>query len=170
MIGQLIRDGFLDAVFTTNFDTLLEEGIRNVVGRTVKVAAHSETVSDVLVTERCPKVIKLHGDYLFSDIKNTEEETKEITKGMHQRLRMFLRERGIIVLGYSGSDNSVMTLFEEMSYEGCFFPYGLYWLHLEASPPNGRVVSFVEQSKGKLLSIHDATTFLRELALRCTGP
>jgi hypothetical protein len=170
MIGRLVHSGFLDAVFTTNFDTLMEEGIYKVIGSAVKVAAHAETVSDILVTETCPKVIKLHGDYLFSDIRNTEEETKTITRSMHQKLRTFLSERGLIVLGYSGNDNSVMSLFEEMAYEGRFFPYGLYWLHLETSPPNGRVISFVEQSKGKLLPIQGATTFLIELASRCTGP
>ena len=82
MLAQLIRDGFTEAIFTTNFDSLIEDGIHNVLGRAAKVAAHMETVSDVLVTEPGPKVIKLHGDYLFSNIRNTEEETKAITKNM----------------------------------------------------------------------------------------
>ena len=62
-----------------------------------------------------------------------------------------------------------MSLLEEMAYDGGFFPYGLYWLHLETSKVNARIKDFVQQAKGKLLPIKEATVFLNDVVHRCTG-
>lgn len=166
-IAKLIETGHLDIVFTTNFDSLIEDAIRgNSNCSAPKVAAHSEPVADILLTEPGPKVIKLHGDYLFSDIKNTAQETEELTKNMRDKLRNVLAERGLIVLGYSGNDNSIMQIFEHMAFDGVFFPYGLYWLHLKDCPPRDRVTIFVKQAGGRLLAFDGAESFLSELSTR----
>jgi hypothetical protein len=166
-IAKLIALGCLDVVLTTNFDSLTEDAIRNNgICLAPKVAAHSQQISDVLLTEPGPKVIKLHGDYLFSDIKNTQEETVSITNNMREKLRNVLNERGLVVIGYSGNDNSVMSIFEQMAYDGGFFPYGLYWLQLEGSHPDNRVQSFMSQARGLIFTIKSAESFLTDIAQR----
>ncbi len=166
-IAKLIEHKYLEVIFTTNFDPLVEEAIRN-NGNCArpKVAAHSNSVKDVLITEPGPKVIKLHGDYLFSDIRTVEAETKKLTDDMRNKLRSFLNEHGLWVIGYSGNDDSVMKVFEEMNYDGGFFPYGLYWLYIEGHPPTDRVASFVREAGGQLLQINSAESLLEELARR----
>lgn len=166
-IAKLIEYDHFHIVFTTNFDPLIEEAVRN-NGKCLspKVAAHEDTVADVLMTEPGPKVIKLHGDYLFSDIKNTEDETSTINSNMRDKLRHVLNEKGLLVIGYSGSDNSIMSIFEQMVYDRGFFPFGLYWFHRVGSPPSDRVVSFVKHAGGQLHAIESADSFLNELADR----
>lgn len=166
-IAKLIELGYIDIILTTNFDSLIEDAIReNSNCLAPKVAAHSEPVADILLTEPGPKVIKLHGDYLFSDIKNTADETEKLTKNMRNKLRNVLAERGLVVIGSSGNDNSIMSIFEQMVFDGGFFPYGLYWLHLRKYPPRDRVKLFVKQAGGRLLGFDGAESFLSELSTR----
>jgi len=164
LIAKLIEIGHLEIIFTTNFDPLLEDAIReNENCLAPKIAAHSESVTDIKITESGPKIIKLHGDYLFSNIKNTAEETEQLTKNMREKLRSVLAEKGLVVLGYSGNDNSIISIFEQIAFDGGFFPYGLYWLHRSNSNPNGRVKDLIKKMGGKLIAIDDAETFLSEL-------
>ncbi len=166
-IASIVNSGYIDVILTTNFDSLLEDAIRSNGGCLApKVAAHSETIKDILLTEPGPKIAKLHGDYLFSDIKNTEEETRTLNDNMRNKLRSVLGERGLIVIGYSGNDNSIMSLLEQMGYDGGFFPYGLYWLYRSSNPPKMRVNEFVTKTGGKLLPINDAETLLVAISKR----
>jgi hypothetical protein len=169
-IAKLIELNYLDVIFTTNFDSLLEDAIRgNGNCLTPKVASHSDSIADVLLTEPGPKVIKLHGDYLFSDIRNTKEETERLTINMRQKLRSFLREKGLIVIGYSGNDHSIMSIFEQIAYNGESFPYGLYWLHLQDHPLGERVKVLINQAKGHFFALSSAEYTLNELSQRLGG-
>jgi len=166
-LAKLVEREFIQILLTTNFDSLIEDAIRgNGHCLTPKVAAHTDNIVDILLTEPGPKVAKLHGDYLFSDIRNTEEETRTLTENMRNKLRAILAERGLIVIGYSGSDNSIMSVFEQMTYDEGFFPYGLYWCYLDTHPPRPRVESLVEKAGGKLLPILSAESILDGLCRR----
>jgi hypothetical protein len=150
-IAKLVEMNFLSIILTTNFDGLIEGGIRrNRHCLEPKVAAHSEAVKDISLNEKGPRVIKLHGDYLFSDIRNTGTETRTLKKNMKDKLRHCLRENGLLTIGYSGNDFSILSAFEEMAYDGGFFPFGLYWLHQANHIPGDRVQKFLKQAGGRL--------------------
>lgn len=166
-ISCLVEKGFVEVILTTNFDSLIEDAIHTATKSSPKTAAHNDSVRDVLVTEKVPRVIKLHGDYLFSDIKNTTTETATLTENMREKLRAFLGEKGLIVIGYSGGDNSIMSLFEQMAYDGGFFPYGVIWLQRKDSPVSERVRKFLEMSNAVTLEIVNAEQFLEEVVDRC---
>lgn len=169
-IASLVSGGFITTIFTTNFDCLLEQAIREDPRcRTPKVAAHEDDVRDILVGEHSPKLLKLHGDYLFSDIKNTERETAHLKKNMRDKLRQFLVETGLVVIGYSGSDNTIMALLEQMAHDGRFFPYGIYWVHLTGRVPSPRVESFVRKVEGQLLPVDGAEAYLDHVSERLEG-
>jgi hypothetical protein len=166
-IASLVAGGFITTIFTTNFDSLIEQAIREDARcRTPKVAAHEDDVRDVLISENSPTLLKLHGDYLFSDIKNTERETAHLKKNMRDKLRHFLAETGLVVIGYSGGDTSVMALLEQMAYDGRYFPYGIYWVHLTGSSPSPRVDSFVRKGEGQFLPVDGAELYLEHVAER----
>ena len=167
LLATLVERELTQIILTTNFDSLIEDAIRgNGHCLTPKVATHTDNIVDILLTEPGPKVAKLHGDYLFSDIRNTEEETRTLTDNMRNKLRAILAERGLIVIGYSGSDNSIMSILEQMTYDGGFFPYGLYWCYLDKHSPRPRVESVVERAGGKLLPIPSAESILDGLRRR----
>lgn len=62
---RLIEEGFLNTVFTTNFDDLINESFFQFSQNRPIVCAHDSSVGSIAVTSKRPKVIKLHGDYLL---------------------------------------------------------------------------------------------------------
>ena len=59
-----------------------------------------------------PAVIKLHGDYRYDHILNTPEELQALESTMGHLLSEGLKNKGLVVIGYSGSDESIMPQLE----------------------------------------------------------
>ena len=101
-IARLVRQGRLRVVVTTNFDRLLElaleeEGIRPVV------IANEDAARGAIPTSHAEcLLLKLHGDYLDTRIRNTEDELERYPKPLRDRLDQILSDYGLIVCGWSG--------------------------------------------------------------------
>jgi NAD-dependent SIR2 family protein deacetylase len=129
-LACLLQAQIINAVFTTNFDDLINEacylytdGLRPIV------CAHDSEVSNVRLTRSRPKIVKLHGDFLFDSIKNTKSETLRLTKNMETKLAQFGQEYGLVVIGYGGRDNSVMSILEKLVTRKDNFKHGIYMVH-----------------------------------------
>ena len=82
-LTTLLSDNYFNVIFTTNFDDLINEacyiyseGIRPIV------SAHDSSVTGIRITSDRPKIIKLHGDFLFDNIKNTVRELETLEDNM----------------------------------------------------------------------------------------
>ena len=108
---NLIRNGVFNTTFTTNFDDLLNEACYQFSSdlRPI-VCAHDSSIKYVRITSKRPKIVKLHGDFLFDNIKNTVRELETLEDNMKNKLRQFASEFGFVFLGYSGNDRSVMDV------------------------------------------------------------
>ena len=73
-IADLVKGGYVKVIVTTNFDRLLELELAEVgvVPAVISSPAHAEGALP-LVHSGCT-IIKVHGDYLSPDLKNTVEE------------------------------------------------------------------------------------------------
>jgi tetratricopeptide (TPR) repeat protein len=91
------------------------------------VCAHDSSVRTISITSRRAKIIKLHGDYLFDDLKNTTKETHNLEENMTEKLQEFLKEYGLIIAGYSGSDKSITRNLEDMLDNDLCLKNGLFW-------------------------------------------
>jgi tetratricopeptide (TPR) repeat protein len=131
-LADLISRGYFNVVFTPNFDDLLNEACFSFAAIRPIVCAHDSAVADVRVTSHRPKIIKLHGDFLYDSIKNTLRETEFLETNMREKLKQFGQEYGLIVVGYGGNDRSIMDVLETMLNSGAYFPHGLYWCYREA--------------------------------------
>ncbi|MGK0473641.1 MAG: hypothetical protein ACJAR0_004137 [Candidatus Azotimanducaceae bacterium] len=78
-------------------------------------------------TSSRPKIVKLHGDYLYDDIKSTLRETESLEQNIKEKLIEFCKEFGLIVIGYSGSDRSIMDVLEFLTKQEHYLENGLYW-------------------------------------------
>jgi len=105
----------------------------------LQVVAHDQSAQDLNPLDSDLKVVKLHGDFLFSDISNTEQQTKDLRRYMREGLELFLRVGGLIVVGYSGRDESIMAPIESRMDDLNAFAYPLYWIIREGSDPPERV-------------------------------
>ena len=130
---NLLRERIFNTVFTTNFDDLLNESCYNFSSdvRPI-VCAHDSSVKTIRITTKRPKIIKLHGDFLFDNIKNTTRELETLEGNMREKFRQFAPEYGMIVVGYSGNDRSVMDTISSLLHNEDNFPHGIYWCLLKS--------------------------------------
>lgn len=91
------------------------------------VCAHDSSISSITVTSKRPKIIKLHGDYLFDDIKSTLRETESLNDNMKNKFIEFAKDHGLIVVGYAGNDCSIMDILNMLLQKEDYFKYGIYW-------------------------------------------
>ncbi|MGQ0801408.1 MAG: SIR2 family protein, partial [Pseudomarimonas sp.] len=119
-LAELARERTIDAVFTTNFDRLIESASPN----TFAVVSHRSQSRDV--PRNSPALYKLHGDFLFQSIRNTIQECTTLDVDEAQAIRRHASGNGFIVLGYGGGDLSVMSALQGLSPED--LPLGLWWL------------------------------------------
>lgn len=124
---NLVRAGYFNTIFTTNFDDLLNEAFYIFSEQRPITCAHDSAIGSITITSRRPKIIKLHGDYLFDDIKSTLRETESLENNMRDKFIEFSKDYGLIVIGYSGSDRSIMDVLFHLLKSDVYFKNGIYW-------------------------------------------
>lgn len=163
-LTNLLTNRFFDVVFTTNFDDLINEayylysdGLRPIV------AAHDSAIQGIRVTARRPKIIKLHGDFLYDNIKNTLAELETLETNTKRKLAQFAKEYGLVVLGYSGRDRSVMDTLELLLRDEDNFRQGVYWCHRGGDSISLRLQSLLRRDRVYLIDIDGFDEFTADL-------
>jgi len=102
-IASLIKHGYVRVILTTNFDRLLESALEE-QGIIPDVISTDDALTGALpfVHSKCT-IIKLHGDYRDTRIKNTLEELAHYSRELDNYLDRILDEFGLIVCGWSGT-------------------------------------------------------------------
>jgi tetratricopeptide (TPR) repeat protein len=122
-LSVLLRGGLVRNLFTTNFDDLVERSA-SAIG-SFRVVTHDLQGADSEIESTTPTLYKLHGDFLYSNIRNTREECSFLDSEMNKRLAHSVRRGGLVVLGYAGNDQSVMKslskAYEENSNSSLFW-------------------------------------------------
>ncbi|WP_412495404.1 SIR2 family protein [Vibrio cyclitrophicus] len=127
-LANLLKHNKLNTVFTTNFDDLINEACYSFSSDLKPlVSAHDSSITSVRLTSPRPKIIKLHGDFLFDNIKNTVRELDSLEDNMRSKFKQFASEFGMIVVGYSGHDRSIMETLNTLLRHDHNFPHGIYW-------------------------------------------
>lgn len=124
---SLVENNFFNAIFTTNFDDLLNEAFYQLSSTRPIVCAHDSSVHSISVSSKRPKIIKLHGDYLFENIKSTLRETESLESNTSDKLKEFCKEYGLIVVGYAGNDRSIMDILDFLIKNDTYLRNGVYW-------------------------------------------
>ncbi|MCK9207267.1 MAG: SIR2 family protein, partial [Salinivirgaceae bacterium] len=113
-IPLLVKHGLLDSVWTTNLDDLVMSSC--VLGGVQGIEISLDTVGRI--NQRTQNrneipIIKLHGDFKYGDLKNTDEELRVQDETFRQKFIEYLGDKHLIVLGYSGRDASLMDTLKE---------------------------------------------------------
>ncbi len=142
VLGSLIAAHKVDCVFTTNFDPLIEESAHSANAILPVDDQNRPTVAAIDSADRAmrclsesdwPLVAKLHGDYQSIAIKNTGLELEVQDTRMRHVLVESGKRFGMIFVGYSGRDASIMGALNTILDAPSPFPNGLYWLTSSAS-------------------------------------
>jgi tetratricopeptide (TPR) repeat protein len=126
-LTSLVDQNYFNTIFTTNFDDLLSESFYQFSNRRPIICAHDSSVHSISITSKRPKIVKLHGDYLFDDIKSTVKETESLEQNTKDKLVEFCKDYGLIVIGYSGADRSVMDVLDFLCKQEFYLKNGIYW-------------------------------------------
>jgi hypothetical protein len=129
-------------IFTTNFDDLLNDSLVKYTDKKPRVYAHNEIAKYINVLSPRPNIIKLHGDFLFENIKNTTDETSSLWENMEVKLGEALNTLDIVVVGYNGADVSIMNALSKLKVKHNF---GLYWCGRDYNKLNWRVKAFITE-------------------------
>lgn len=161
---NLLMKGIFNTVFTTNFDDLLNEACYTFSSEVRPiVCAHDSSISSIRITSSRPKIIKLHGDFLFDNIKNTIRELESLEQNTQDKFKQFASEFGFIVLGYAGNDRSVMDTFNTLLKFDNYFPHGIYWCVRKGAQLSSKVDLLTRHPKFKIVEIDGFDEFFADL-------
>lgn len=143
LFANLMKNHFIHNVFTTNFDDLIYDALVAYTDTKARVYSHNEVVKYLSIGSEKPNIIKLHGDYLYENIKNIGKETFELEENMKVKFEETLNYLDLIVVGYGGADKSIMSHLEELKEERSF---GLIWCGRNEENLHWRVVNLINNT------------------------
>lgn len=165
-IATLMKHNIVSAVLTTNFDRLMEYAAVRVCRQMPVISLFDKLPNYIDMESKRPKIFKLHGDYLYGNIRNLGYEMYLVKQSMSKKIETTAKEGPLIVAGYSGGDDSVMDLFEKLATDPSTFPGGIYWLNLRGHSLRKRVLRLLEATRNKgsgVIEIDDSDTFFVQL-------
>jgi len=161
---NLLRKKCFNTVFTTNFDDLLNEACYT-FSKDLRpiVSAHDSSINSIRLTSYRPKIIKLHGDFLFDNIKNTVRELESLEDNMRSKFKQYASEFGMIVVGYAGNDRSIMDTLNTLLHTDTNFPHGIYWCVRKGSDISSDVENLTRFPRFHLIEIEGFDEFFAEI-------
>jgi NAD-dependent SIR2 family protein deacetylase len=153
VLAALLRMGKARVIWTPNFDVVIEDAAVPVLGSigrlTVATLDTASIALRVLNEGAAPLLVKLHGDFRSSRLKNTAEELQQQDGRFRAGLVDACRRSGLAVVGYSGRDHSVMAALEEAidGAAGPGYPTGLFWFHRGDDGPPPSVTRLLDRAR-----------------------
>jgi NAD-dependent SIR2 family protein deacetylase len=168
-IAQLIRNGYVDRVLTTNFDPL---ALRACAMLGEFPAVYDFAISQLFRPEELPDkaIFHLHGQSTGFVLMNTDKEVEDHSQRLGPLFQHAGQARPWIVVGYSGDNDPVFNHLAAVER----FDYSLYWVGFKDEEPKAHVRDKLLRP-GKdafLVRGYDADRFFVELAqkLECFPP
>lgn len=158
-IASLVVEGYIRVILTTNFDRLMEKALE-AIGITPTVISTTDAIEGAMpLTHTKCTIVKMHGDYLDTRIKNTPTELEQYDKRLNTLLDRIFDEFGLIVCGWSGEwDTALRSAIERCPNRR----FTTYWA--ARKEPKGLAKDLFELRGGVFVTIKDADSFFIELA------
>jgi len=158
-IADLVAKGYIKVILTTNFDRLMEKALEEVGVIPTVISTKDAVEGATPITHTACTVIKLHGDYLDSRIKNTPEELAVYDRRLNALLDRILDEFGLIISGWSGEwDAALRDAIERCKSHR----YTTFWTVKDTLADKAKVIA--DLRKAEIIPIKSADVFFSELA------
>lgn len=128
-IAQLVKQGYIKVIITTNFDRLIEQSLDelNVQYQTLYHDSDIEGMKPLAHAD-CT-VLKIHGDYRDTRFKNVTDELKSYSEPLMDILKRIFDEYGLIVSGWSAEwDTALRDVIKSVKGRR----YSWYWHSLSS--------------------------------------
>lgn len=153
-IAELVSRGYIRVIVTTNFDRLMEMALERVgvVPTVLSTPDHIKGMLPLVHTQCC--IIKVHGDYLDTRIKNTPEELAGYDSEVDILLDQVFDEFGLLVCGWSAEWDEALKAAILRARNRRF---SLYWgAH---GQPGEQAKQLLQFRGGQVISIQNADQF-----------
>ena len=162
-IAGLVAGGWVRVLVTTNFDRLLEAALESAGVTPIVIATADQAAGAPPLTHSRCTVIKLHGDYLDTRIKNSDDELASYEPSLDALLDQVFDEYGLIVCGWSGEyDTALRAAIERCQSRR----YTTYWC--VRGEKNSFTEGLVAHRAAQEVAIDGADSFFTELLERVT--
>jgi hypothetical protein len=151
--------------WTTNFDRVVEDSTSRIFGTSSRLVVSTldtpNLASEAVQENRWPLLVKLHGDLQSRQLKNTNPELQSQDAKLRETLTDTCQRFGLVIIGYSGRDHSVMECLESALKSKQSFPHGIFWIHRSDAVVSDRVQAFIEKAISLGIDAHlvSAETF-----------
>ena len=157
-IASLIRDGFINVVVTTNFDRLLERALGDLDVEPVVLSTPEQVEGALPPSQAECMILKIHGDYLSSSIRNTEAELESYPPPFNKLLDRIIDDFGLIVCGWSGDWDPALRAALERAETRRF---ATYWA--AKGEPSNVAKALIRHRDAHIIEIDDADSFFQSL-------
>lgn len=157
-IANMVKSGFIRVILTTNFDRLIETALEE-AGITPTVINTPDAIKGALpLTHTECTVIKLHGDYLDTRIKNSSKELEKYSQPLSNLLDRIFDEYGLVLCGWSAEWD---TALREALQRCKSHRFQTFWtIRGEQKDKTKKLIQFRWAEE---IIIKDADTFFKEL-------
>jgi hypothetical protein len=161
---------------TTNFDTLIEQALREQrIEPVVFELPENGPAPDASLLRGAPSVVKLHGGAFGLRVGESLDVPLDAAN-LARFVDYFPEDALVLVIGYGGADNRVMSLIDHLAYRHIFEEGGLpkiLWVHRSDKPP-ARLTQSARLAKRpagtvSVVRYRSGGLFLRELHARLLG-
>jgi hypothetical protein len=132
LLPLLARVGLIRTLWTTNFDGLPARTCAAGGVSCLEVTIDSQHRIALVPASGDLRVVSLHGDYRYDELKNTTAELQLQEAELRKELVADLRDHDLLVIGYSGRDTSLMSALID-AYVGAHAGR-LYWCGMQPTP------------------------------------
>lgn len=171
-LSALIESQKMNVVWTTNFDDLIEKAITALNYKSYQIVSPDNAKSVKEFKSDIPTVIKLHGDFRYDPLQNTDKELQELESNLQDRFFNVSKGKGLLVVGYSGSDQSIMSTIEKALQNTNAYPKGLIWCIPKGLKPSNNLISLIDKANSQngrsgFIEIDSFDYFLYEIYRTC---
>lgn len=158
-IADLVAKGYIKVILTTNFDRLMEKALEEVGVIPTVISTKDAIQGATPITHAACIVIKLHGDYLDTRIKNTPEELSTYDRQLNTLLDRILDEFGLVLCGWSGEwDIALRDAVQRCKSRR----YTTFWTVKDALADKAKMLA--DLRKAEIVPIQSADVFFSELS------
>ena len=157
-IAQLAAQGFVKIIITTNFDSLTESALREAGIQPAVLSSPDDLKGALPLPHMQCCVLKIHGDYLDTRIRNTPDELDEYPEEINRFLDRVFDEFGLIVCGWSATwDGALRDAIRRTPSRR----FTTYWA--ARGEPNDEAQLLIENRRAEVVTIEDADSFFQKV-------
>jgi SIR2-like domain len=158
-IAQLVKQGFIKVIITTNFDRLLENSLKEIGVEAVVISNPNHIENTMPLIHNKITIIKINGDYLDTSFLNIKSELNSYDTRLVSLLNYIFENFGLITCGWSARwDLALVNILKSANK----FRFSNYFSFI--NKPNQELVDLSDFRKGQLIGIKSSDSFFTEIS------